>query len=102
MTTNTAIMMKGVAPAPAGAPPAACAIASGINEFMGLSHASQKNGAANSGAGAYFGRKINLCHRDLRLARRRGRVGGVTANYFVERSRFDAGAQLAHELEVVV
>jgi hypothetical protein len=39
MTTKTAIMMNGVIPAPAGAPPAACAMASGINEFMVLSHA---------------------------------------------------------------
>jgi hypothetical protein len=39
MTTNTAIMIKEVVPAPAGAPPAVCAMASGINEFMVLSHA---------------------------------------------------------------
>jgi hypothetical protein len=59
MTTNTAIMMNGIAPAPAGAAPAAWAMASGINEFMGLSHRSKKTAPQYAARGAYFGRKLN-------------------------------------------
>jgi hypothetical protein len=59
MTTNTAIMMKGMAPAPAGAAPVACAMASGINEFMELSHPCKKTAPQFAARGAYFGRKLN-------------------------------------------
>src|SRR5689334_17412250 len=103
MTTNTAIITKGIAPAPAGAPPAACAMASGINEFMELSHRSQKNCAARAARGAYFGRKPDLCHRDLRgLGRGRAGVPGISANYLRQLAALDTLAQVAHELQVVV
>src|SRR6185295_4296510 len=61
------------------------------------------------GAGAYFGRKPDLCHRDFTARGRfppgvcRARVVlTVVPQYRVQRPRLDAGAQPAHELEVVM
>src|SRR6186713_652738 len=99
MTTNRPIITNMGNPLWGAAPPAAWAMASGINEFMVLSHALRRIGASRSGAAAYFGRKKNLCHRDLRGF---GGFPHIPANHLVQRSGFDAGPQVPHELQVVM
>src|SRR6185436_16233887 len=105
MTTKTAIIMKGISPPPAaGAPPAACAMASGINEFMVLSQILRMTRVPRASGGAYFGRKTNLCHRDLRGIVRfpPETLLTIVPQDGFQGARLDAGSQAAHQLEVIV
>src|SRR3954462_14370365 len=100
MTTNTAIMMKGVSPPPAGAPPAACAMASGINEFMVLSHGDEQTAPARARRGRVFWRKTKFMPQRLVLTR------PVPVEHSpagpVQRSRFDPGPQASLHFQVVM
>src|SRR5688572_22448380 len=64
----------------------------------------EENRRGYRGAGAYFGRKPDLCHRDLvwlcfvpAIL-----VPTVGANHIRQRPRLDSGADAPHELQVVV